>query len=270
MAALLNRGDLLEELKFDATVAPADAYARFVCKIIKQSRLPRKILVRSSSGDFEILANKGKVAGFREFKAHALKWLRYPLSEAERRTLEALKLSAGAALKDGEISLAMISAKERAELAQLETPTGKKSRGSPSGTSKVLSLSEWKHGKNRKVTKVAVATSSVLTDFFADIKSKSKFSYLEDVPNGRVQQSGISSVIDESVPKALRPSFFKWRDAVSPVLGAAPILLTMRSPTINGCLIISAFDGCQYLFAEIESNYFGVVIGLWNKATQTK
>ena len=262
MAALLNRGDLLEELKLDASVAPADVYARFVRKIIERSILPRKILIQSSKGDFEILVNKGEIAGFREFEAQSRTWVQYPLSEATQRALEALELSAGDALKDGEISLSMVSERERAELVSRDVSVGIVSAGKPSGASEIVSFSDWKQGKSREKPKAVVTGSPVLASFFTSVKSKVKFVCLEDETSGQVQTSGVSGVVDEDISEALKPSILKWREAILPALGSSPQLLTMRSPSGGESSLVCAVDGRQFLLAEFETKNFGVVAGL--------
>ena len=270
MAALLNHGDLLEEFKVSASVTLADAYARFVREVIERSVLPRKILVQSAKGDFEILANKSEIAGFRAFEAESSTWVQYPRIEAEARALEALKLSADDAMKNGEISLSMVSDRERAELENWKAPTGKVSDSKPSGPSEIVSLSDWKQGKNREKPKAVVADSSILTNFFTSIKSKVTYTYLEDEASEQVQTFGGSGVIDEDISKALTPSILKWREAVLPALGSAPQLLAMRSPSGGESSLVCVVDGRQFLLAEFETKNFGVVLGLWVKATQTK
>jgi len=268
MAALLNRGNLVKELKLDASVAPADIYVRFICRIIEQSILPRKILVQSSGGDFEILAHKGKIAKFREFKADALEWVQSPISEAVRRTIKALKLSAGDALKNGQISLSMVSKKESAALASRDASVNEKNTGLPSASPKVLSLNEWKQNKTHEKAADDIVDSPILTDFFASIKSRVKFAYLEDIASGKTQRFGVAGTIDKTISGEFKPSFLKWRAAVLPALGEAPILLTMQSPSGGGSSLVCAAYGHQYLLAEFESKNFGIVVGSWAKVSR--
>jgi len=270
MAALLNHGDLLEELKVNVSVTLADAYDRFVREVIGRSTLPRKILIQSAKGDFEIIANKGEIAGFRAFEAESSTWVQYPRLEAGERALEALALSADDAMKNGKISLSMVSDRERAELANWKAPADTVSDSNPSAPSDVVSLSDWKQGKNREKPMETIVNSPVLANFWASIKGKVKYTYLEDGTAGQDQTFGISGVVDEGLSKALKSSILKWREAVLPALGSGPQLLTMRSSSSDDSSLICVIDGSQFLLAEFETKNFGVVAGLWVKATQTK
>ncbi len=262
MAALLNSDDLLEELELDASVAPADVYTKFVLTIIERSVLPRKILIQSAKRDFEILANQGEIAGLQELEAKSGAWVKYPLPEAKQHALEALEDSAGDALRNGELSVSMVSKRERAELASGNFA----SAPAASAPSEVVSLDNWKQGKGRNKPKASVTASPVLASFFASLKSKVKFVYLEDEASGPVQVFGASGVIDKDVSAGLKPSILKWKEAVMPSLGSAPLLLTMRGPSVGGASLICAVDGRQFLLAEFETKNFGVVAGLWTKA----
>jgi len=270
MVALHNSSDFLEELRHDASASSTDVYARFVHKIIERSVLPRKILMQSTKGEFEIVAIKGQIAGFQEFEEKSRTWVQYPPIESKQRAQKALELSAGEALKDGKVSLSMVSAQERAELAKQATSSAKISAVVPDSESEIVSLSDWKQGKSRNKKKTDVTGSPVLVDFFTSIKSKVKFVYLEDEADGKVQTSGASGAIDKEISAGLKPSITKWRAAILPSVGSAPMLLTMRSPSSNDSSLIFAVDGRQYLLAEFETKNFGVVAGLWIKASQSK
>ncbi|MCF6273866.1 MAG: hypothetical protein L3J37_11895 [Rhodobacteraceae bacterium] len=263
MAVILNRDGLLREMKLDASVASADLYARFVRKIIKRSILPRKILIQSSKDDFEILAAKGVVARFRKLGAKSHTSVQYPLSKSGQRALEALEISAGNALEGGEISLSMVSDRERADLKKQDATVDTTSAAEPP---EVVSVSDGK----QDISKDSGAESPILADFFTGIQNKVKFVYLVDDPSGQVQISGASGVIDTDVAEALKPSILKWRKAVSDALGSGPQLITMRSPSGSGSSLCFAADGRQYLLAEIETKNFGVVAGLWIKASRAK
>jgi len=267
MATLLSRGDILEELRLDASDAPTNVYASFVRGIVERSILPRKFLIQSSKGDFVMVVQHGKIVGFQTFEAQSLTWLRGPMSEAKRRALE---FSVGEALKDGELSLSMIGDHERGEILKGEAPAKSAKTGFASLPRRVVSLDDWKQGKDRKQPKVSVENSAALRDFFTSVKSKARFVYWENTADKQVQTSGVSSVVDGIISATLTPSMLKWREAVLPALGRGPQLLVMRSSSNEDISLVCVVTDCQFLLAEFETKNLGVIIGLWIKASQPK
>lgn len=258
MAALLNYEDSLEKLDF-----------QFIQSIIDRSLLPRKISIRSPKADLDVLVNKGNIFAFREFDVESRIWVQYPASETGDRAYEALELLTGDVLIGESISLSILNSRERAELTKRDAD---ESIGAARPLD-VISLSGWKHDKEQDVLNVATPSTvvnSVLSDFFTSIKSKVKFVYLEDNISGKAQSFGALGGIDKKVAEDLMPSILKWREAVSGALGNGPQLVTMRSPSNDGTSLVCAVDGSQYLIAEFENKTFGVVAGLWIKATRTK
>ncbi len=267
MAALLNRDDILEELKLDASDARANVYARFVCRIVERSILPRKILIQGPKGDFVLVVKHGEIIGFQTVAAQSLTWARSPLPKAKQH---ALVLSAGEALKVGELSLALIGEQDRGEIAKAGAPDKGAKTGFPTSPPRVVSLDDWKQGKDRKKPPVSAADSAILQGFYASLKSKVRFTYLEDTANKQVQTSGVFGVVDEAISARLTPSILTWRESVLPVLGRGPQLLIMRSSSNDGVSLVCAVADCQFLLAEFETKNLGVVTGLWIRASQSK
>lgn len=267
MAALLNRGDILEELKLDASDAPANVNARFVCRIVERSILPRKISIQGPKGDFVLVVKHGEIIGFQPFAAQSLTWARRALPKAKQH---ALVLSAGEALKDGELSLSLISKQDRGEIAKRDAPVGGAKTGFPTSPPRVVSLDDWKQGKGKKIPAVSASDLAVLHNFFTSLKSKVKFAYLENTANKQVQTSGVFGVVDETISATLTPSILQWREAVLPVLGRGPQVLIARSSSNDGISLVCAVADCQFLLAEFETKNLGVVTGLWIKASQSK
>ena len=262
MAALFDRSSILEELDLDASSAPVNVYASFVRKIVGQAVLPRKISIQGEDTTIEILVKQGKIACYQERGQGECVWVKYPLSVSVQETLDAFELQAGEALKRGQISVSVLTAKELQDLnAHLIETTVEK----PEST-EVVYIDNW---KKDKVAKVDLTGSPVIESFVSGIKDKVQFLCHVDGATGNMKEYGSSDVLDDGLAKSLWPELSKWNKATSGVLSDGPQMIMTRSHSGSGFVQFFATDGSQYLIAEVNANKFGVIIGLWNTATLT-
>jgi len=269
MAALLDRGSVLDELKLGSSTGQVNVYAKFVRKIIERTILPRKILIQSIKTDCEIIAYQGKVVFYRKFDTKNPTWVVYPLSVSEVKALEALELYAGDALKEGKISLSLLNEIELRELKSSgdsnETPDDDRVQE----TSGVVSLNGWIKRKRGKAQKMGSADPSALEEFAESIREFARFMYFSDGTGGAALKHGSSELLDKNLLEDARPSFAAWSEASSKTLSNGPKLILARSHSGSSYLQFFATDDQQYLVAEATANKFGVISGLWKKVAQT-
>lgn len=268
MAALLNRGSILQEfeLESDALDVPDDIYVRFLLKVVKQSILPRRLVIQSKKAGIEIIANKGKMVSFQQFgeKNGSSEGRALPVSE--KNTLGILEKFAGDALKDGQVSLHVLSAKELRDLDVRPTP---KSRTKKDKATTVVSIKDWKNTKSSGAKESVSSGSPAIEAFAEGIRRMVTFLYHANRDTDQVDISGSSDVLDEGTAEQFWPELSVWNTAISGVLSNSPKLIASRSHSSSKKVQIFATEGNQYLIAEMDANKFGVIVSSWNTATTT-
>lgn len=269
MAALFDRSSALEELELDASDASSEVSAKFVRKIVQQAMLPRKILIESARERFEIFATQGQIVGYRDPGTMKYDWIKYPVSNSDQKTLTALEVSAGDALRDGLVSLSLFDDQERIELGERAAPAVTTAHSDSQEPSGVVPMKARNQDESTKPSKNIPVASPIIKNFYDSLKGKALFVCYTDSSSGQVSTSGSSGAISESIANSIKPSLEDWNKVTTDVLSGGPKLIFASSLSRSDSALLFAIDDSQYLLAEIEMRNFGLVVGLWNKAGKT-
>ncbi len=266
MAALLDRGSILKELNLTPSEKVANVYARFVQKIIDQTILPRKILIQHAETGIEIVVEKGKIARYSEHDLKRDVWIKHPPSASQGLVNGALDIHADRALKEGEILISMLNSNEISELKELEKAEKKAAKPTPVEAKPLVNK------KKARNSGAALASDQgsplIIEEFTASLKGKVRYLYCENTITGEIAEFGGSDVLTAEMVKSIWPELSTWREKISKAVSNGPKLIVTLAHSNSGFMQFIAVDKNYYLFAEVDANKFGVVLGLWNIATK--
>lgn len=256
-------------------------------KIIQQTVLPRKILIKGEAGVLKIFVNQGEIVSYQTPEALEATWVLPPVSSAEQKILDKLLAQTDEAFENGSIYISMLDDQEKDTLNERLSQIVKQASSDSWETAEIVSLDEHRIQDFdvkadpapareplaeivNKTPEIASDDPQVINAFFDSIKGKVKFVYLFGESSGGVKLSGISGAFNENVCESVKPAFESWVKATQGVLSDAPKMIITGAASRNDSVLVLASDSNNFLIAETETHKFGMLVAFWDKARKTK
>ncbi|HFE37615.1 MAG TPA: hypothetical protein ENK06_04230 [Gammaproteobacteria bacterium] len=263
------------------------AVSKSAQKIIKQTILPRKILVKGAMGVLKVFVNQGEIVSYQKPEALKTTWILSPVSRAEQKILDGLLIQIGDAFEGNALCISMLDDQEKDALNERLSQTAVEESSGSWETAEVVSLDERRMKDSvvnpeaapvkkplleiiNKTSETTPVGPRIIGTFFDSIKGKVKFACIIDGSNMSVKVSGISGALNKSVCKSVKPAFENWAEATQGVLSDAPKMIITGTTSRNGSVLVLVSDSNNFLFAETEMHKFGMLVALWDNARKTK